>query len=126
MQISVAVSAHQHRGTLAAGTTSSTNGLRGPEHRAIGRLADLVGEVVTQLEGSEADKPLYGAVAECNAALEVCLEAQRESRVRESVVTARDELTRLARLLTMVDSADAVIVMRQIRRVLGRFDVCNA
>jgi hypothetical protein len=121
----VAVSAHQHHGTPAS-TSSSTTGLRGPEHRAIGRLADLVGEIVTRLERQGDDPPLYGAVAECNAALEVCLEAQRESRVRESVVTAPDELKRLARLLTMVEVADAVIVMRQIRRVLGRFDVCDA
>ena len=93
---------------------------RDPEPRALGRLADLVEDVVTYLE-TTADHPTPGAVAECNAALEVCLEARREVPGRGSVLAARDELRRLARLLK-----DSVLVLRQIRRVLGRFDSCGA
>jgi len=56
--------------------------------------------------------------------LEGCLQAQREAARRdESMTGAKDELRRLARLLTTVDRADLAIVLRQIRRVLGRLDV---
>jgi hypothetical protein len=91
----------------------------------LGRLADLVDSVVTHLE-TTADQPLPGAVAECNAALETCLEARREVPSRGSTVAARDELRRLARLLKIVEPPDSVLVLRQIRRILGRFDSCAA
>jgi hypothetical protein len=87
----------------------------------------LVGDVVTRLENPAADEPLGGIVAECNSALEVCLELQRDPGDRDDLMTmARDDLKRLARLLTVVDRADVPFVMRQIRRVLGRFDTCAA
>lgn len=93
----------------------------GPD-RTIGRLATLVTQVVECLDAS-ADEVLYAAVARCNAALEAYLEAQREREAREDpAAVTRDELVRLAQLLTAVDRADAALVMRQIRRVLGRFD----
>jgi hypothetical protein len=96
-------------------------------NRAIGRLASLVGNVVANLEAPSFHKQLNEVVAECNAALEVCLEAQRDASDRdESVMTAAEELKQLARLLTVVDRADAVIIMRQIRRILGRCDVASA
>jgi ribosomal protein L29 len=82
-----------------------------------------VNELVAHLE-LPADELLYDAVARCNAALESCLEAQREREARERedpIAALRDELTRLAQLLA-ADRSDAVLVMRQIRRVLGRFD----
>jgi hypothetical protein len=122
------VSPHRQTAPLAVATSPNSVAatLRGPEHRAIDRLADLVEEVVGHLETPAIDEPLYGAVAECNAALEVCLDAQREARVRESVVTARDELKRLKRLLIVAEDADSALVMRQIRRVLSRFDACRA
>jgi hypothetical protein len=99
--------------------------LRDPEPRALGRLADLVEVVVSHLE-TTSDQPAPGAVAECNAALEVCLEARRDAPGRGSVRAARDELRRLARLLKVVEHPDSVLVLRQIRRVLGRFDSCGA
>jgi len=99
--------------------------LRDREPSGLGRLADLVEDVVTHLE-TTADQPAPGAVAECNAALEVCLEARREAPGRGSVGAARDELRRLARLLKVVEQQDSVLVLRQIRRVLGRFDSCGA
>jgi hypothetical protein len=93
----------------------------------IGRLASLVGDVVARLETSAADKPLGEIVAECNAQLEVCLELHRDVGDRDDLVsTARDDLKRLGRLLMVVDRADVAFVMRQIRRVLGRFDTCAA
>ena|SRR4249919_1532927 len=120
------VNAQQHHTSLAAVATSPsslTGTLRGPEHRVIGRLASLIGDVVARLETPVANEPLSGIVAECNAALEVCLELQRDLGDRDDLVaTARDDLKRLARLLTVVDRADVPFVMRQIRRVLGRFD----
>jgi hypothetical protein len=115
---------------LASVATSSspiTVSLRGPENRTIGRLASLVGNVVSNLEGQAAHEPLDKVVAECNAALEAALDAQRDFCDRdESMITANDELKRLSRLLMEVDRADVVIVMRQIRRVLGRFDAPGA
>jgi hypothetical protein len=93
---------------------------------AIGQLAELMGDMVRQLEATDGP-PLPRMVATCNAALEGCLEAQRDGRDREDrEPTARDDLARLARLLTVVDRQDVVFVMRQLRRVLGRFDVCGA
>lgn len=116
--------------SLAAVATSSTPitvSLRGPENRTIGRLASLVGNVVSNLEGLAAQEPLGKVVAECNAALEAALDAQREFCDRdESMITTSDELKRLSRLLMVVDRADVVIIMRQIRRVLGRFDAPDA
>jgi hypothetical protein len=79
--------------------------------------------VVARLETPVVDEPIGGIVAECNAALEVCLELQRDVGDRDDLVaTARDDLKRLARLLLVVERADVPFVMRQIRRVLGRFD----
>jgi hypothetical protein len=100
-------------------------GAAGGADRTIGRLATLVSQVVARLE-TPTDELLYDAVARCNAALETYLEAQREREARERddpAAAIRDDLTRLAHLLTAVDRADAALVMRQIRRVLGRFDV---
>jgi hypothetical protein len=120
----VLVSAHQHHMSLAPAAGSTHQGTRAP---AIGRLAALVGDLVTQLDSPQARDPLHAVVAECNAALEGCLEAQREGREREEATAgARDELERLAaRLVTVVDCAELFAIMRQIRRVLGRFDVCG-
>ncbi len=114
------VSAQQARLFLAPADSST----RTP---AVGQLAELVGDVVSRLEPAARGQPLHRAVAACNAALEGCLEAQRDDRDREDREdTARDDLARLARLLTVVDRADVAFVMRQIRRVLGRFDACGA
>jgi hypothetical protein len=92
--------------------------------RTIGRLASLVNHVVACLD-TPTDELLYDAVARCSAALETQLEAQREREARERedpLAAARDELLRLAQLLTAVDRGDVALVMRQIRRVLGRLD----
>jgi len=128
--LSEIVTAHRTHLSLAAVATTPTPmnlNLRGLENRAIGRLASLVGNVVTNLETPSVHEPLSKVVAECNAALEVCLEAQRDFGDRdEATMTASDELKRLARLLMVVDRTDVVIIMRQIRRVLGRFDTADA
>jgi hypothetical protein len=119
------VNAPQHRISSAPeAPTAAPTSVRG---LAIGRLATLVGNVASLLEDAPQAAPLQRMVAECNAALEGCLEAQRDGRDREDrEATARDDLARLARLLAVADRDDVVFVMRQIRRVLGRFDACGA
>jgi len=95
----------------------------GTEHLAIGRLAALVEDVVIRLETPAAHRPPGELIPECNAALEACLELLREDGDGDDRVrTALDDLKRLGRLLKLVDGADVSFVMRQIRRVLGRFD----
>jgi len=88
------VTAHQtHLSLAAVATTPNPMNVtpRGPENRAIGRLASLVGNVVTNLEAPSLHEPLSKVVAECNAALEGCLEAQRDFGDRDdAVMTASD------------------------------------
>jgi hypothetical protein len=117
------VSSHRRVPTAPATSLPTADG---DPSRGFAHLATLVDDVVLRLESSAVKAPLCDVVAECNAALELCLDAQRATRVRESSVTAHDELKRLARLLTVVEVPDAAIVMRQIRRVLGRLTHCGA
>lgn len=94
-----------------------------PEHRAIERLVALVADVVSRLETPTGHVPPGELIPECNAALEACLEFLRDVGDRDDLTrTATDDLKRLGRLLKLVDDADVPFVMRQIRRVLGRFD----
>ena len=80
--------------------------------------------MVARLETPAEHEPPSGLILECNAALEDCLELLRDGGERDDLVrTARDDLRRLGRILKLVDGADVPFVMRQIRRVLGRFDV---
>ena len=97
----------------------------GTERYPIAQLASLVDDVVSRLEAPLGGEPAGGLIPECNAALEACLEQMRDpgdddTRAR----TARDDLKRFARLLKLVDGPDVSFVLRQIRRVLGRFDAC--
>jgi hypothetical protein len=96
------------------------------EGGTITRLASLVDDVVHRLEAPAESDPTGELIPECNAALEACLERLREPGDRDDLVrTARDDLRRLARLLKLVDGPDVPFVLRQIRRVLGRFDACG-
>jgi hypothetical protein len=89
-----------------------------PPPAALVGLAALIDGVVCCLDGASAE-PLDAAIARCNAALESGLEA---ARVRTGApATVQDELRELA-LLLVADVADATVVMRRIRRVLGRLD----
>jgi hypothetical protein len=89
----------------------------------VGRLAALVGDVVNRLESQAVGLELRGAVSECTASLELFLEMQRDvCDLDERPDTTADDLRRLARLLTAVERADVAMVLRQIRRVLGRLD----
>lgn len=90
------------------------------ESRAVGRLAALIGEVIEGLDHPPAHEPFHAVVARCNAALEACLEAERERE--PPVITAQAELERLRRQLTAADGAELTQIMRQIRCVLGRLD----
>jgi hypothetical protein len=89
------------------------------ESRALGRLTALIGEVIAGLERPTVGEPFHAVVARCNAALETCLEAEREREL--PVTTARDELQRLTQQLASGD-AEVTQVLRQIRCVLGRLD----
>lgn len=86
--------------------------------RRLTSLADLVDEVADALDQS-GDEPLRTAMARCTTELEAFLEAHRASEPRGS--GAQDELRGLAGQLR-VDRADATLVVRRIRRVLGRVD----
>ena len=111
--------------SLAPSLDSPTGTLQTAEHRAIRCLAVLVEEVVVRLETPARHESPVELIPECNAALEACLEHLRDLGDGDNRVgTARDDLRRLSRLLKLVDDADVPFVMRQIRRVLGRFDAC--
>src|SRR3954469_4992339 len=95
------VSASHQSGSfvLPTSATPATGVPRGTEHRAVGRLAALVGDVVTQLESQAVGLELRGAVSECNASLELYLEMQRDvCDIDERPDTAAEDLRRLARL----------------------------
>jgi hypothetical protein len=100
--------------------------LQRSERRVIEHLASLIEATAAQLEASAGDQPPIGLIPECNAALESCLELLRDAGDRDDlVVTARNDLKRFGRILKLVDGADLLFVMRQIRRVLGRIDACG-
>ena len=90
------------------------------ESRAVGRLVALIGEVIVGLDQPTTGEPFHAVVARCNAALEACLEDERERE--PPVITAQAELERLCRQLTADDGAELTQIMRQIRCVLGRLD----
>jgi hypothetical protein len=109
--------------TVAASLNASTGTLREAESRAVRHLVSLVEGVVFRLEAPAGHAPPGELISECNAALEACLELLRDGGERDDLARkARDDLKRLSRLLKLVDDADVPFVMRQIRRVLGRFD----
>lgn len=86
--------------------------------RRLTGLADLVDAVAAALD-EPADEPLREALARCTIELEAYLEVQRAREPRTS--GAQDELRGLASQLRS-DRPDAMLVMRRIRRVLGRVD----
>lgn len=108
-------------------STSRSDRADRPEPRAIGRLAAQIAEVVAQLDRPSSDARLQAAVVDCVASVEQCLELARAAAEDDDLALhARDDLRRLARLLTVVDRADVPFVLRQIRRVLGRLDGADA
>jgi hypothetical protein len=78
----------------------------------------MVDEVAACLD-QPAEEPLRAAMAHCTMELESYLEVQRAQEPRAS--GAQDELRWLARHLRS-ERADATLVVRHIRRVLGRVD----
>jgi hypothetical protein len=86
--------------------------------RRLTGLADLVDEVAACLD-QPTDEPLRAAMDRCNTELESYLEVQRAREPRAG--GAQDELRGLARQLRS-ERADATLVARRIRRVLGRVD----
>jgi hypothetical protein len=88
--------------------------------RRLTSLADLVDEVVACLDQPDPDDaPVRAAVARCTTELESYLEDQRAREQR--VAAAQDELRGLAHQLRS-DRPDGTLVVRRIRRVLGRID----
>lgn len=96
--------------------------LGGPERADSRAVASLLEEVVACLETSPSGRPLHAALARCNAAIESCLSAQRDSREHDDPEAALHELRQLSRLLAAADRSETAAVMRRIRRVLGRVD----
>lgn len=90
------------------------------ESRAVARLVELIGQVIVGLDQPTTGEPFHAVVARCAAALEACLEDERERE--PPVITAQAELERLCRQLTADDGAELTQIMRQIRCVLGRLD----
>jgi hypothetical protein len=86
--------------------------------RRLTSLADLVDEVADALD-QPGDEPLRTAMARCTTELEAYLEAHRAREPGGS--DAQEELHGLAGQLR-ADRSDATLVVRRIRRVLGRVD----
>ena len=100
-------------------------GVLQPAASPIAGLASLVDQLVDRLEASTAESA-EAMIVGCNVALESCLELLRDASDRDDLVrTAKDDLQRFARLLKLVDGPDVAFVLRQIRRILGRFDACG-
>jgi hypothetical protein len=88
--------------------------------RRLTSLADLVDEIVACLDRPDPDDaPVSAAVARCTTEIESYLEDQRAREQRAAA--AQDELRGLARQLRS-DRPDGALVVRRIRRVLGRLD----
>jgi hypothetical protein len=105
---------------------SSTGTRQGATWCAIAALASLVDDAVDRLEAPREAGQAARLVPECHAAVEACLELLRDAGERDDLVrNATDDLKRLARLLKLVDGPDIPFVLREIRRVLGRFDACG-
>ena len=93
---------------------------------AIAALASLIDDAVDRLEAPREAVPATRLAPECRAAVEACLELLRDAGERDDLVrNATDDLKRLARLLKLVDGSDIPFFLREIRRVLGRFDACG-
>ena len=93
---------------------------------AIAGLASLVEDAVDLLEARREAGAAARIVPACHAAVEACLELLRDAGERDDLVrNATDDLKRLARLLKVVDDPDIPFFLREIRRVLGRFDACG-
>ena len=94
---------------------------------AIAALASLVDDAADRLDASRDAALAARLVPECHAAVEACLELLRDAGERDALVRkAIDDLKRLARLLKLVvDGSDIAFFLREIRRVLGRFDACG-
>jgi hypothetical protein len=105
---------------------SPTGTRQGAAWCAIAALASLVDDAVDRLEAQREAEPAARLVPECHAAVEACLELLRDAGERDDLVrSATDDLKRLARLLKLVDGPDIPFCLREIRRVLGRFDACG-
>ena len=106
---------------------SPTGTRQGAAWCAIAALASLVDDAADRLEAPREAGLTDRLVPECHAAVEACLELLRDAGERDALVhRAIDDLKRLARLLKLVvDGSDIAFFLREIRRVLGRFDACG-
>jgi hypothetical protein len=93
---------------------------------AIAALASLVDDAVELLEARREAGAAARLVPACHAAVEACLELLRYAAERDDLVRkATDDLKRLARLLKLIEGPEIAFFLREIRRVLGRFDACG-
>jgi hypothetical protein len=83
-------------------------------------------DAIDRLHTPSRCRPPRGLLSECNAALEACLELLRVRGDGDDLLSAvADDVERLHRRLNEADGADVPVILRQIRRVLGRLDVSS-
>ena len=84
------------------------------------RVLHLLEHLASQLDRG----PVHGLVAECDALIVDCLEHQR--RRTEPSAPSRRELLALMKLLAAAGAHEQAVILREIRRVLGRLDAVAA
>ena len=84
------------------------------------RILHLLEYIAAQLDRG----PVHGLVAECDALIVECLE--HETRKTEPSIPSRRELLALTRLLATAGVHEHAVILREIRRALGRLDAVAA
>jgi hypothetical protein len=107
-----------------ATSQSATPALSDPfrASRDASRIANLLGALADLLDAKGSASSLTRIIAACDAAIVESLEAARD-RKEEPAQPTSHELTVLARMLQRAEPDDAVVLLRQIRRLLGRVDM---
>lgn len=88
------------------------------------RILHLLEYIAAQLDRGPDRGPVHELVAECDALIVECLEHQ--TRKTEPSVPSRRELLALTRLLATAGVHEHAVILREIRRALGRLDAVAA
>jgi len=86
-----------------------------------GEVARLLANLIAKLDTAPRSEILCLLAKACDAAIETSLEGSH-LRPAEPAPPTRSELASLLELLVAVDCREAIGVLRQIRRVIGRLD----